>query len=280
MKPDNRTPPVSFQPKSHNRKLSPVILDKTATPRPRPLALGPFVSSTYAAIGATCPETCTFKDNGCYASTTGYNHLNRLEQLAKEGGWSGRETNLAEANMIDAAFPRGVPQDGWKGRGRDLRFHISGDASCGVGALALGMSATRWARRGGGSVWTYTHRWQEIRASLWGPDMSALASVETVDGVLEAHAAGYACAMTIVAFPDTRMFPLPGTDFKIMPCPAETKGKTCNQCRLCMNSEWLRQRKIVIGFSIHGRDAAKTKRHLRVIQGGVFDSLPLKLAAQ
>lgn len=272
-------PPVSFQGKSHDRKLSPVILDRTAKPRPRPVALGPFVSSTYTSIHATCPDTCTFKYNGCYGDTLqGYNPIRHLEERARSWNWGALETTLQEAEIINAAFSRGVPRDGWNGRGRDLRLHVLGDVSCRVGASALAEEATQWGLRGGGQVWTYTHRWRDIPAVRWGRDISIIASVETAADIVDAHRAGYASAITLVAFPDRRRFPVPGLDgFSVLPCPAETGKMTCVKCRLCMKAPWLRANKLVIGFAIHGRDSARTKRHLRVIQGDTFDSLPLKL---
>lgn len=272
-------PPVSLQEKSHNRKLSPVILDRTAKPRPRPLALGPFVSSTYVSIGATCPDTCTWKHNGCYVDTLqGYNPIRHLEQRALDWSWGALETTLAEAEIINAAFPRGVPRDGWRGKGRDLRLHIAGDVSCKTGADALGKEAQEWELRGGGTVWTYTHRWRDIPIGFWRNAISIIASVETVADLKDAWRAGYAAAITLVAFPDHKPFPIPGMDgFRIMPCPAETQGKTCVQCRLCLQSKWLRKNKMVIGFALHGRDLSQAKRHLRVLQGDTFDSLPLRL---
>jgi hypothetical protein len=272
-------PPVSFQAKSHDRKLSPVILDRTAKPRPRPFALGPYVSSTYTSILATCPDSCTFKRNGCYGDTLqGYNPIRHLEERAKEWGWGALETTLEEAEVINAAFSRGVPRDGWRKRGRDLRLHVLGDVSCKIGATALAHEAKWWGLRGGGAVWTYTHRWRDIPRANWGSDVSVIASVETAKDIVDAHKAGYGSAITLVAFPDHRRFPVPGLDgFRVIPCPAETRDATCVQCRLCMKSDWLHANKLIIGFAIHGRDSTRTKHHLRVLQGSMFDSLPLRL---
>lgn len=276
----SRPLPVSFQIKSTNRKLAPVLFEPVpGSRRKRPVAIGPFCCSTYVSIEATCPSHCAFRDNGCYADgVAGYSPTRKLDKAAK--GWTASRTTTAEAALIDEQFPNGVPQDGWKGRGRDLRLHISGEVSGSAGARSLAAAAWGWHLRGGGAVWTYTHRWREVPFAAWGKKLSAVASCETIEDINDAHGLGYGASITLVAFPDHRPFQVPGTDFKIMPCPAEVQGKTCVECRLCMRSSWLNERKLVIGFSIHGRDSRRAKNRLRVIQGDSFDEVPFKLLPQ
>jgi hypothetical protein len=50
---------------------------------------------------------------------------------------------------------------------------------------------------------------------------------------------------------------------KVLPCPFETRGVTCVECRLCLDAPI--DPKIVIGFVAHGKDKAKAKRRLEVL---------------
>lgn len=38
-----------------------------------------------------------------------------------------------------------------------------------------------------------------------------------------------------------------------IPCPNQTRGRTCEQCRLCWDAESLRSRRTGIAFAAHGR---------------------------
>ena len=144
----------------------------------RPVPDGPpFIVSTWVSISGTCPDVCTFKDNGCYAQA-GATHLvmGRLDRASR--GRTSLSITLEEAAAIDELFPGGVPQDGARG-GRDMRLHVGGDVSCRKGAKALGEAVARFQKRGGGRCWTYTHRWREVPREAWGP-ISVLASVERI----------------------------------------------------------------------------------------------------
>lgn len=276
-------PPVSIQRRSANRKLSPVKLVRVkSSRRPRPIAQGPFVVSTYVSIEATCPDSCAYKANGCYVEgMNGYTFVGTLDQKAVSGFYTGLETIMLEAELIDRLYPMRVPRDGYKGRGRDMRLHVSGDVSCANGASMLGQAADLWGLRGGGQVWTYTHRWREVPRSAWGRWVNVLASIERVEDIEAAEAQGYVPAITLTYFPTERAFKVPGRpDRKVVPCPAETRGRTCVECRLCLNEDRLRRLGLIIGFSLHGTNKAAAARSLRVLQGGAFDSVPLELKLQ
>ena len=58
--------------------------------------------------------------------------------------------------------------------------------------------------------------------------------------------------------------------WRVLPCPAETRGRTCVQCRLCFDTEALAKRKLAIGFQLHG--LGKNKVKLPVVRQ---QSLPL-----
>lgn len=259
----NSSSPVSLQRASANSKLSPIREDIAKSGRKRFVPVGPFVTSTYVSIEATCPDFCPWKGNGCYASE-GESHLTMAGLNRAAWNMTALQVTLAEAAAIDAAFARGVPQDGAKG-GRDLRLHVGGEVSCTTGARALAAAVRRWSARGGGPAWTFTKRWRQIDREAWGP-ISVLASCVSTADVAAARARGYAAAIVVADFPDG-----PASwryaDGRAIPCPAEaTKHVTCSSCRMCMDAERLLERGLVIAFKAHGAGAEKVRRRLPVVR--------------
>lgn len=251
---------VRIQLESKNRKLSPLRYESTRSGRARPVPDGPRCSSTYVSIAATCPESCRFRSGGCYVQAGLTGPLSR--RLDDEAGkLDGFDVMLREAESLDAAFGGGpVPQDGRRG-GRDLRLHVGGDVSCEKGARVLAAAAARWLERGGGRVWTYTHRWLEIPRSSFGP-IQALASVEAPEDLEKARALGYVPSVVVDSFPDGkgRAFSLPrAPGWRALPCPAETRGRSCVECRLCLDTDALYERRAAIAFSLHGTQRAKVR---------------------
>jgi len=255
--------------KQADRKLSPVELVENTTDRLRPTPRAPFCVSTYVSIEATCPDSCTFKGNGCYASAgfTGAS-LRKMDAAAKALRLSGDQVVAVEARKIDQLFNADdVPQDGARG-GRDLRLHVGGDVASADGARLLAASAIRWRLRRGGSVWTYTHLWRRVPIDAWGP-IRVLASVESVRDAVEAHSWGYAPALTVRSFASDRAYPLRGgklrggRSLKLVPCPAQTRGATCVECRLCLDRD-LHAAGVAIGFALHGKQSGKV--HLPVVE--------------
>lgn len=254
--------PVRLHYASADRKLSPVRQEPYDGPGLRtfrPVPAGPYCSATYASIEATCPSTCRFKRAGCYVRA-GFTRKasDKLDEAAR--GIDPERVADVEVGLIDRAFGvdgvgRGapIPQDGARG-GRDLRMHIGGDVPSLAAAQRLAGAAKRWMERGGGRVWTYTHRWRPVARYAFGA-ISVLASVETVADARAADLRGFVPAMVVHAFPDDRAFRVDGLRLKVIPCPAETRGTdkvTCVTCRLCLDDGALRRRGAAIGFSLHG----------------------------
>jgi hypothetical protein len=259
-----RRVPWSIQLASANRKLNPIRVEIAKSGRRRFVATGPFVASTYVSIASTCPDTCTFKNNGCYAQA-GQSHL-VMGELDRSGrSYAPLEVSRGEALALGALWPKGVPQDGARG-GRDLRLHVGGDVSCRRGARALGDAVALLKARGLGTAWTYTHRWREIPRASWGP-ISVLASVETVEDAAVARDLGYAPAITVDRFRGRKAFAL-GDGIKAIPCPFEAggSGPTCNTCRLCLDRD-LPRLGAAIAFAVHGAKADDARRRLPVLQG-------------
>lgn len=260
--PANTQTPARLHYATRDRKLAPVYqtpYDGPGRRRFRPEPIGPYCSATYASIAATCPASCRFKGAGCYVTEGFTAKANRKLDTAAHG-LTHLDVIEIEARLIETAFKLNgyrVPQDGARG-GRDLRLHIGGDARTTAAAYRLGRSALSWGIRGGGDVWTFTHAWKDVYRAAWGP-ISVLASVESAADANRATLRGYAPAIVVPEFPSDRAFTLPGSPTKWIPCPAETRGKTCVECRLCLDAPALSKRGTGIAFAIHGRGADKVK---------------------
>lgn len=261
---------VRFLPVTMDAKLAPVQRTPHAREgnwrawdlRPKPGA--PRVSATYVSIDKTCPASCPFKRSGCYVES-GFTRVLGLRLDLDAIGLEPGEVAAAEAKLIDAAFRRGVPQDGARG-GRDLRLHVGGETPTPAGAHLLARAVARWGARGGGRAWTYTHRWGQIRREAFGP-ISTLASVETVEQASAAIARGYVPALVVPTFPAPRAFDVGVPGWRAVPCPAELRpGRvTCASCRLCLDDAGLRQRRTMIAFAVHGGHPAGVGRALAAI---------------
>ena len=235
-------------PKAYNAKLSPVRAWREGEKR-RLHALPPFVAATYASIAATCSDACPFKAGGCFVPA-GTTKKRAAAWDAAARGLSTEQVIAEEVRLLDAAFRGGrVPQDGGRG-GRDLRLHVGGDVGSEAGARLLAGAAERWVQRDGGRVWTFTNAWRDVPKDALG-HISVLASVERPEDIELARTRGYAAAIVVEAFPSSKAFSLPGTSAMVVPCPAETKGTTCIQCRLYLNADALLDCNVAIAFAAH-----------------------------
>jgi hypothetical protein len=243
-----RRPGVIAVPQVSNEKLAPQF-KQPYEGRERPVPREPFCAATYAAIVATCSEGCLYKHAGCFAQFGFMKRFTRpLDEQVTELGLSALDVMRNEAEAIDAMFPNGVPQDGARG-GRDLRIHVGGDVSCTKGARILAAAAERWIARGGGNVWTFTHRWREVPVDAWGP-ISVFASCETPGSALKARMRGYRVALTMESFHGAEKRFDVNLALSVIPCPAETRGKSCVECRLCPSANL--PSFAAIGFELHG----------------------------
>jgi hypothetical protein len=217
------------------------------------------VDSTYTAIKQSCPDTCALKDEGCYAQTSFVGMVNyRNERRAK--GQNPLQVARSEAKAIDDAYKGGqVPE------GRDLRIHVAGDSRTVKGTRLINAAVSRWKARGGGSVWSYTHAWRHVPRQEWS-NVSTLASIDKVEEASQARAQGYAPALVVPQHPSEKAYTLPGSDIKWIPCPNQTRGVGCTDCRLCFNADRLYQGNFGITFSIHGIRKEQLRKHLTVIQ--------------
>lgn len=205
------------------------------------------IAATYLPIKSTCPTTCKLKDNGCYAQlgNVGF-QVRRLERV----------TEGKKAYDIIRAEAREITAKGKLANGKTLRMHVSGDCRTAKSAKLLAKAATYW----NGKVYTYTHAWRSIPKESWG-SISVLASCESIEDAKDALKAGYAPSIVVDKHVGERAYMQDGV--KVIPCPSQTRGITCDKCNLCMNDRVLIEQGAAIGFAAHG---AGSKRALKVIQ--------------
>lgn len=217
------------------------------------------VDATYATIEGSCPSSCPLKEAGCYAQSSFVGiTVRRLDTEAE--GLSTLQVARAEAKAIDQSYDSGpVP------KGRDLRVHVSGDSRTLAGTRLINKAIGRWKKRGGGEAWSYTHAWKNVPRDEWS-NVGILASVSTVDEVTLARAQGYASAIVVPEHLSEKVYKLPDCDVKWIPCPNQTRGVGCSDCRLCFNDKRLLDGNFGIAFAAHGVKKNEIKRHLKVIQ--------------
>ena len=190
-------------------------------------------AATYAAQ-ASCPGSCPFRDNGCYAEK-GFVALTTRRLNGASGDATAIDVARAEAAAIDAAKPR------WAGQ--PLRLHVVGDCPDNECAETVAAAARRWRERGGGPVWTYTHAWRDVDRLSW-EGVSVLASVHSKDEAAEAEAHGYAAAMVGSHENGKRAWREDGTRY--VPCPQQHGLADCRTCGLCFRDERLHERAVIV----------------------------------
>ena len=206
-------------------------------------------ATTYAAQ-TSCPPSCVLRDGGgCYAEAGKVGiTTRRLNAGAEEQPSGPHEVAVAEAKEIDSL--KVVP-------GQPLRLHTVGDCATDEAALLVSAASGRYRENGGGPVWTYTHAWRDVSRESWG-DVSVLASCETAPDVRAAQGRGYATSIVIAEeFKKKgryRLGPEAGQaeGVEIFPCLEQTTGRTCTDCRLCLDDKALKERGYTIAFRVHG----------------------------
>lgn len=206
-------------------------------------------AATYVSTRASCPK-CPLQGRGCYAETGRMGiHVAKLNAAAE--GVSRLQAARAEALAIDQGAVLG---------GLPLRLHVAGDAATRGAAKIVAAAAERYRARGGGQPWTYTHAWRRVPRAAWS-SVSVLASIERVEDGTKALARGYAPALVVAEHASAKAYEAGGVHW--VPCPEQTRGITCSECRLCFNADALRQRSTGIAFAAHG---SSRKRVLTVLQ--------------
>ena len=227
----NIIPPATVVQKSQNVKLS----------------ANAMMSATYASQ-ATCPKTCPFRDNGCYAEWGNTGIITR--RLTKSSITDPIEIAKCEAEGIrnlKGLFP--------------LRLHVVGDSSTPKAAEIISEACEEYKQRSGQEVFTYTHA--RIPRKHWG-NVSVLRSCTTLRQAEGAIEAGYAAAMAVSKFKSERRYYI-GRGMYGIPCPKQTnKTESCNTCKLCFKDRSLHKNKNVILFEVHGAMKCKAVKQVEL----------------
>lgn len=197
------------------------------------------VSTTYLAT-VSCVD-CPLKNHGCYAEH-GMVALwkRKLDAAVRARKASPVRQAQAEADGIDAL----------RAKGQALRLHTSGDCPTTESARIVADASARFTKRGGGSVWTYTHAWRRVSRRAWGA-VSVLASVEKLADARRAMSKGWAVARVVPTFASDKAWIEGGVRW--IPCPAQTRDNvTCESCRLCWDDAKLREINAGVAFAAHG----------------------------
>lgn len=199
----------------------------------------------------TCPSTCPLRNNGCYAEVG-------MMRMAITSKINNTEEDIdsiidSECSAIDK-----LPAN------KTLRIHGVGDAPTPQAAKKLAIAGKNYLKRAknkSAKVYSYTHAWRTVKRKYWGV-VSTLASCETTKQVKEARKQGYAASIVVAKFDSDKLYVKDGE--KLLPCPSQTKGITCSQCKLCTNDTHLRKAKISIAFEAHGVRKEKVKKMLEL----------------
>jgi hypothetical protein len=208
------------------------------------------ISSTTVTL-KTCPNSCPFKDNGCYAQSSFVGmHVSKL--------------NKTTSTPLELANEEAIAINSLSGK-RDLRLHVAGDCTTNKIAGIVSGAAEKYKTKHNKKVYTYTHAWRNVDRSSWN-SVSVLASTETTHDAKIAISKGYGASIVVSSHKDTKAYMEDG--LKLLPCPQQIKDSvTCETCKLCMNDTYLRDNKVVIAFASHGTGAKKVNNAL--VQLGV-----------
>jgi hypothetical protein len=219
---------------------------------------------------SSCPVSCPFKESGCYAKNT---HTAKVWERADDESdkrFIGCQDDLADA-LTGALWMD-------KGDRKEILFrhNIAGDmAVVGTDKFDLAnylsivsaiMTANYRLKVAGSSkhikAFTYTHCDYSISdrdtMQLMKYYMLVNISCETVDEVATTKEYGLNAVLTSIN-PEEDIAALKAKGIPAVQCPAQTKGLTCKECRICS-----RDRESVVLFEVHGQSKGKARRVIQI----------------
>lgn len=205
------------------------------TPISRNTKTGPIPVSTTSA--STCPDSCPFKDNGCYA---GYGPLKLHWDKVSSGE---RSTPWKEFLTAIRRLPK---QQLWR---HNQAGDLPGQGTSVDAALLAQLTAANRGRRG----FTYTHKpmTPENLAAVQAANADGFTVNASANNLSEADAL-LAHGLPVVAVV-SQDAPLKGTTpggHKYLVCPAQVRDDVnCATCGLCQRQD---PKRPVVAFQAHG----------------------------
>jgi hypothetical protein len=188
--------------------------------------IGKNVFSTYRPVGATCPSSCEFLNNGCYAQKY---HSDLSAKHAPV------DPERFDAEMTMKAMPIVM---GKRKKPNLVRFHTSGDVllhgEIQVDYIEMLVKwATIFIERIKVPVINYTHAWQ-MRGTEVLMNFTR-ASVHNVADAVEANAQGWHVAIAVRKdkIEQTKQ-ELKNAGLHGVGCAFQTHGIQCEKCKLCV----------------------------------------------
>ena len=222
--------PVTVVRRSQNRKLS---TDRAC-------------NATYVSQ-STCPASCPFYGQGCYAEGGEIRYTTANLNKAREQNPTRIARREAKAILsLDSRFP--------------LRLHVVGDCKTKKSAEIVSEACMVYSSKHGQKVWGYTHNRLIPRAS-WGTVsiLRSCTSLRQAEGALQA---GFAATLIVPEFKSDKRYYI-GRGMYGIPCPVQTgKCASCVDCKLCMKDDTLRKHNNVILIKAHGY---KTKKVVEIL---------------
>ena len=206
-----------------------------------------FMPVTYNSR-LSCPDSCMFKNNGCYADNF-HTRLNWDKVTSGERGGTFKEL----LNNIKALKPGTI----WRACvAGDIPSNNKGEISR---TYIKGITVANQGKKG----YTYTHNRLDI-----GENISLLKTANkqgfTVNISIESEAAADNAvlnnlpAVIVVKSTEKRRSWYTKNKNKILVCPAQTSGVNCIDCQLCQS----RPKNLIIAFKAHGNQAKKIDKIL------------------
>lgn len=209
------------------------------------------VSATYVTQ-SSCPSSCRFKGNGCYAESG-------------PAGFTTNRLNRASENESPEALATMEAIEIGKLSGKNpLRVHVVGDCQTDEAAQIVSSAMLDHESKFNRPAWTYTHAWRDVQRSSW-QSASVIASCENASDVQLAESLGYSTAIVVDEFESDKAYTT-SDGINVIPCPEQTgKAANCASCQLCMGPAVQRrlERHQSIGFAVHGGQAKKAKQAIK-----------------
>jgi len=210
-----------------------------------------FMPVTYNSR-ATCPDSCIFKNNGCYASAGFHTRLNWDKVTNKERGGTFKEllkniSSLKPGTIWRACVAGDIPANN---KGAISRTYINGIIKANQG------------KRG----YSYTHHKLDIghniqylkKANNQGFTINVSCETEDqADNVIKNNLP----AVLVVKSTERRNAWTTKNGNKVLVCLAQTSDKTCIDCKLCQQRP-SPNNKLIIAFKSHGNQAKKIDKIL------------------